>query len=241
MKADLGELLNNNKIVKLIELVLLFVLAFGFIKLFTPLAGDDVVSKQVVIWFANLFMLLYVWLGLKLRGQKLSYFGITFGKISRKEIIRVILTSFLVFICAVAAFVLGSIIMANIIGIPEGSDMSNYEFLRNNIGMLLVTLFGTYIVASFGEEVIYRGFIMNRLMELGLTSRVGKMLVILISAIIFGLVHYQWGPMGMVQTAFMGAVLAFFYIKLKKRIWILVLAHAYMDTLLLLQMYFAAN
>lgn len=235
------DLLINNKLVKIGEIVLIFVVAFGFIKIFTPFARDNIVYNQIVIWFANILMLLYVWLGIKLRNQKLSDFGITFNKITFKKGIQVFLISILVFIAAIAAFVLGSIIMANITGIPESSDMSNYAFLQNNLGMLILTLIGTYIVASFGEEVIYRGFIINRLIELGLDSKIGKVIVIFISAMIFGLVHYQWGPMGIVQTGFMGAVLGFFYLKLKKRIWILVLAHGYMDTILMIQMYMSAN
>lgn len=235
------DLLINNKLVKIGEIVLIFVVAFGFIKIFTPFARDNIVYNQIVIWFANILMLLYVWLGIKLRNQKLSDFGITFNKITFKKGIQVFLISILVFIAAIAAFVLGSIIMVNITGIPESSDMSNYAFLQNNLGMLILTLIGTYIVASFGEEVIYRGFIINRLIELGLDSKIGKVIVIFISALIFGLVHYQWGPMGIVQTGFMGAVLGFFYLKLKKRIWILVLAHGYMDTILMIQMYMSAN
>ena len=235
------DLLINNKLVKIGEIVLIFVVAFGFIKIFTPFARDNIVYNQIVIWFANILMLLYVWLGIKLRNQKLSDFGITFNRITFKKGIQVFLISILVFIAAIAAFVLGSIIMVNITGIPESSDMSNYAFLQNNLGMLILTLIGTYIVASFGEEVIYRGFFINRLIELGLDSKIGKVIVIFISALIFGLVHYQWGPMGIVQTGFMGAVLGFFYLKLKKRIWILVLAHGYMDTILMIQMYMSAN
>ena len=234
-------LLINNKLVKIGEIVLIFVIAFGFITIFTPYVGDDIVNKQIVIWFANLLMLMYVWLGIKIRGQKLSDFGITFKKITISKAIQVFLISFVVFLAALAAFVLASIIMANITGIPESSDMSNYTFLQNNLGMLILTLAGTYLVASFGEEVIYRGFIINRLIELGLDSKIGKVLVIIISAMIFGLVHYQWGPMGIVQTGFMGAVLGYFYLKLNKRIWILVLAHGYMDTILMIQMYLSAN
>lgn len=237
----LKDLLNNNKLVKIGEIILIFVVAFGFIKIFSPFAGDNIVSNQIVIWFANILMLLYVWLGIKLRNQKLSDFGITFNKITIKKGIQVFLISVLVFIAAMVAFVLGSIVMAKITGIPESSDMSNYTFLQNNLGMLILTLIGTYIVASFGEEVIYRGFIINRLTELGLDSKIGRVIVIFISALIFGLAHYQWGPMGIVQTGFMGSVLGFFYLKLKKRIWILVLAHAYMDTILLVQMYLATN
>ena len=43
------------------------------------------------------------------------------------------------------------------------------------------------------------------------------------------------------QTGFMGLVLGICYIKLKKRLWILILAHAYMDTILMVQLYLANN
>ena len=134
------DLLNNNKLIKIGEFLLLFIIAYGFIKIFTPVAGDNIVYNQIVIWFANILMLLYVWLGIKLRGQKLSDFGITFGKITLKESFRVILISLGVFVAAMTAFILGSILMANITGIPESADMSNYEFLQDNIGMLILTL-----------------------------------------------------------------------------------------------------
>jgi membrane protease YdiL (CAAX protease family) len=82
---------------------------------------------------------------------------------------------------------------------------------------------------------------MNRLIELGLNSKIGRIIVVIISGIIFGLVHYQWGLMGIVQTGLMGVALGFFYLKLKKKIWILVLAHGYMDTILMVQLYLSNN
>ncbi len=129
--------------------------------------------------------------------------------------------------------------MANIVGIPEGSDMSTYNYLKDNIWMLLLSLTGIYVVSSFGEEVIYRAFLINRISELGLRDKKGKILTVLISAIIFGLAHYSWGLMGIVQTGCMGLVLGTSYVYLKKRIWVLIFAHAYMDTVLMLQLYFA--
>lgn len=47
--------------------------------------------------------------------------------------------------------------------------------------------------------------------------------------------------MGVVQTGMMGLVLGICYLKLRKRLWILILAHAYMDTILMVQMYLAQN
>ena len=79
----------------------------------------------------------------------------------------------------------------------------------------------------------------NRISELGFDGKKWKVIAVIISSIVFGLAHYSWGPMGIVQTGFMGLALGFSYLFLKKRIWVLIFAHAYMDTILMLQMYFS--
>jgi len=206
--------------------------------LFESKNPHDLIYNQAVIWFANIIMLSIVYLGLKLRGESLADFGFSFKKFNWKFGFKTFLQSLVVFILALSGFIIGSIIMANITGIPETSDMSNYDYLQDNLGMLILTLVGVYIVASIGEEVIYRAFLINRISELGLNSKKGTVIVVIISSIIFGFAHYSWGPMGIVQTGFMGLALGLSYLYLKKRIWVLIFAHAYMDTILMLQMYF---
>ncbi len=239
--TSLGRKLSHNRIYKIGEILFLFITAFLFIKLIDPLVSDNLLLKQAVIWSANILMLIIVWTGLKLRGENWKHFGLTFKSISGKEALKTFLLSLLVLVLAVAGFILGSIIMANITGIPEEANMSSYDYLKNNFGMLMLTLVGVYIVSSFGEEVVYRGFLITRITELGFDEKKGRVIAVIISSIIFGLAHYEWGPMGIVQTGFMGLALGICYIKLKKRLWILILAHAYMDTVLMIQLYLANN
>ena len=235
--SKLGRLLKENKLAKFLEIILVFLAAFLIIKAFISIKTSDLVYNQAVIWFANIIMLIIIFTGIKLRGEGLRQFGFSFKKISWKIGLKTFLHSMLVFILALAGFIIGSIIMANISGIPEPSDMSSYDYLKDNIWMLFLTLGGVYIVASFGEEVIYRAFLINRISELGLSGKTGKAIVLIVSAIIFGLAHYNWGLTGIVQTSFMGLVLGLCYLYLKKRIWILIIAHAYMDTILMVQLY----
>ena len=239
--TKIGNQLQKNKLFKIGEILFLFIFAFFFILLILPLAGNNPILKQTVLWIANILMLIYVWIGLKLRGESWKDFGLTFKPISWGDSIKLLLLSLLVFVLALAGFIIGSIIMANITGIPEGANMTGYDYLKDNIGMLLLTLAGVYIVSSFGEEVIYRGFLITRISQIGTDSKKATIIAIILSSIIFGLIHYSWGPMGMVQTGFMGLALGICYIKLKRRLWILILAHAYMDTILMVQMYLASN
>lgn len=236
---DIKERLNTNRLFMLGEILLVFAAAFTFIQLLMPLVSEHAVLTQVVIWTANILMLLLIWVGMQIRGEKWEDFGLSLRNFSWKAAGRIFLLSLLVFFLAMVGFVLGSIIMVNITGMPQNADMSGYDYLRDNIGMLILTLAGVYIVSSFGEEFIYRAFLINRITTLAGNHRMGSAIAIVISAVIFGLVHYQWGPMGIVQTAFMGLALGICYVKLKKRLWILVLAHAYMDTILMIQMYLA--
>ncbi|WP_297695182.1 type II CAAX endopeptidase family protein [uncultured Eudoraea sp.] len=240
-RNQIGKQLQTNWLFKLGEIFLLFFIVVAFVALILPLVGDNLILKQLIVWAANIMMLIFVWAGMRLRGEKWSDFGLTFKSISVSEAMKVFLLSVLVMVLAIVGFVIGSIIMANITGIPEGSNLGGYDYLNDNIGMLLLTLGGVYIASSFGEEVIYRAFLINRISELGQNTKKATIVAIILSSIIFGLIHYDWGPMGIVQTGFMGLVLGICYIKLKKRLWVLILAHAYMDTILMVQLYLASN
>ncbi len=239
--TGLGGALLQSKPAQVGEIVAPFVVAFAVIVLAGPLAGENPVASQGVVWVANILMLVLVWLGLRLRGEGWAHFGLTFRGASRRIVVRAVLLSLVVFIAAVAAFVVGTIVMANIVGIPEGADMSGYNYLSGNLPMLILALVAVYIVSSFGEEVIYRAFLVNRIAELGGGGKTAWRVAVLISSVVFGLVHYGWGVTGIVQTGFMGLALGISYLVVGRNLWVTILAHAYMDTILMVQMFFAGG
>ncbi|MTI39416.1 CPBP family intramembrane glutamic endopeptidase [Fulvivirga lutimaris] len=241
INTQIGKQLHTNRFFKIGEILLVFLVAFSIICSTKSLVVGNPILKQAIVWIANIFMLIIVCAGLKLRGQSWKDLGLGFSSFSWRYALKIFLLSLLVFVLALIGFIIGSIVMANITGIPESANMSGYDYMKDNLVMLLLTLVGVYIVSSFGEEVIYRAFLINRISELGLSPKYKTTLAIILSSIVFGLVHYEWGPMGIVQTGFMGLALGICYIKFKKRLWILIFAHAYMDTILMVQMYLASN
>jgi membrane protease YdiL (CAAX protease family) len=180
-----------------------------------------------------------VYLGLRLRGQRWAHFGLILRFGTWRSVIRALLLSVLVFVAAMAAFVVGAILMANVVGIPEGADMSRYSYLRGNLPMTILALVSVYIVSAFAEEVIYRAFLITRIAELRAGGKAPLGLAVVVSSVVFGLVHSDWGLAGMVQTSFMGLALGVSYLAVRRNLWVTILAHAYMDTILVLQMYFA--
>ena len=238
--SKFGHLLKTNNLARIIEMLIVFMPGMLIMNIIDGMENSPFM-KLVVIWMANMIMLLLVWSGLKLRGQRLSDFGITFKRVSGKDAFKTFGRSLLLCVFAGVAYVLGTMIMMNFSGTPEPADMSNYSYLKDNFLLFILTLLGVYIGSSFGEEVVYRAYLINRFVEMGLDSKQGKILAAILSAIVFGLVHYQWGLTGMVGTGFMGLVMGLFYLKFNKNIWILVLAHAYLDTMLLVPLFMGAN
>jgi membrane protease YdiL (CAAX protease family) len=117
--------------------------------------------------------------------------------------------------------------------------MSGYDYLKGNLPMFLLSLAGVYIGSSFGEEVVYRGFLINRIAEIGNRSKPMWFIAIIISSVIFGLAHFQWDIIGIFQTSLTGLVLSTAYVLTKRNLLVLILAHVYLDTLLLLPLYLA--
>ena len=239
--TGLGRTLLTSKLAQGGELVVVFIVAVALIMGAEPLVGENPLARQGVVWVANVLMLVMVWLGLRLRGQGWGHFGLSLRLANRRSVVRAVLQSFVVFVAAVAAFVVGAVVMANIVGKPEAADMSGYDYLQGNLPMLILALVAVYIVSSFGEEVIYRAFLINRIAELWSGGKAAWTLAVVISSIVFGLVHFGWGLTGMVQTGFMGLALGVSYLVVRRNLWVTILAHGYMDTILFLQMYFGAG
>jgi hypothetical protein len=226
-------------LVGLAEIVIVFLVAWAVIAGLGPRVGDGALARQGVAWVANVVVLIAIGVGLRLRGQGWADLGVGFGIPERAAVVRVAVRATGVAVLAVASFVLGAIIMANVAVEPQAVDTSGYGYLRGNPGGLVLALVAVWVVSSFGEEVIYRGFLMTRLAELGGGTRTAWVVSLLASAVVFGLVHYAWGVAGMVQTGLMGLALGSAWLRLGRNLWVTITAHAILDTMLLVQQYLA--
>lgn len=223
----------------MVEVGLVFLVAAAVIAAGWLVVGDDAFARQVVVWVANVIMLVMIRIGLGRRGETFEAFGLRLRFQGWRFLAWTIVQSLVVLLLALAAFGAGAVLFR---GAAEsgGADMSGYSWLQGNLPLFLLALVAVWIVSSFGEEVVYRGFLMNRVAEAGGDSGLAWFAAVLVSAIVFGLAHFGWGFVGIVQTTFMGLALALSYVVLKRNLLALVLAHVLLDTLLLAQLYTGA-
>jgi hypothetical protein len=85
------------------------------------------------------------------------------------------------------------------------------------------------VVAGFGEETVFRGYLFERLGKLCGSGLGARASIVLLTAVMFGLAHYpDQGLAGVEQAAIAGLVYGTIF-AFTGRIWLLMCAHAAFD------------
>lgn len=108
---------------------------------------------------------------------------------------------------------------------PAGTDE-----LAGNIRLTLLYLPLIWGFAAFGEEVSYRGYLLNRTAQAGGGSMGAYLLAVLVTAVLFGYGHYYKGLAGVVDSGVAGLVLGAAYLLAGRNLWVTILAHGFIDT-----------
>lgn len=109
-------------------------------------------------------------------------------------------------------------------------DMSQFMGLEGNVTMLLTWVALGWTVAALGEELAYRGFVLTRMTEFVGSAGVRLVIAVVLTSILFGLLHTEYGLVGVVASA----VDSVFYTVLRyryKTLWASILAHGFLDTI----------
>jgi len=113
---------------------------------------------------------------------------------------------------------------------PEAS--ARFGNLAGNLPATLWWIAIALVVGGFAEEVIFRGFLLNRLEALLPRGAAGSAAAVLVQSFLFGAAHaYNRGLFGLLVLGTVGAVLAVSYLLLRRNLWPVILAHGLGDTL----------
>jgi membrane protease YdiL (CAAX protease family) len=92
--------------------------------------------------------------------------------------------------------------------------------------------------AAFCEELIFRGYMFERLGKLLGPSFLAQMAVVILSTAFFGALHYQQGISGIENASIGGLIAAVVYLIDRKRLWTVIVMHATFDLSSLALIYF---
>jgi len=112
-----------------------------------------------------------------------------------------IITALGTLLAMVAALLIFQTILMNLPGQAlQHSDQSDYNPLSGNLPLLLIMVAGAWTVVAFGEEVLFRAFLIPSLGGLFGNLKNRWALALAGSSVLFGLAYYDWGIAGINTT-----------------------------------------
>ena len=117
------------------------------------------------------------------------------------------------------------------------NDYSFFDHIHQNIPAFITWLTIAWVAGGFGEEMLMRGYLMQRIAEVLGSTKTAWVIAVITQAAIFGLGHIYANP-GAILSGMIGAlVYGGFAILMKKSIWPIIIVHGTWDTLGVMQFF----
>lgn len=117
-------------------------------------------------------------------------------------------------------------------------DYSELKDIQGNLQLLAVFLGLSWVIAAFGEEICFRGFLMKRLAQLFGESRSAWALSLVLSSVLFGWGHTEQGISGWVQEGLSGLLLGILFLATRRNLAVPIVAHGVSNTVAFVLIYF---
>lgn len=109
-------------------------------------------------------------------------------------------------------------------------DESRFDAIAGNVGLYALMLTLAWTTIAFGEEMMYRAFLIGRLQSLWSGTRWGSAAAVLLAAAVFGAVHFAEGPLGIVSNGAFGVLFGAVYLASGRNLWVTIAAHGLLNT-----------
>jgi len=171
------------------------------------------------------YVLIYGWIWLRLRGSGWGGVGLS-GPENWKKVFG------LSFLIGIGYQVLSIYVVEPLLGKMTGNlpDVSVFKPLVGNIQYFLLSLLASWILAAFGEELLYRGYLIDVFALVTGKRTISWISAAILSSIFFGLAHLYQDFSGVLTAGIHGLVFAGLYFYTGRNLWAPILAHGIHDS-----------
>ena len=110
-------------------------------------------------------------------------------------------------------------------------DLETFRALNGNLKWTLIAIVGAWTLAAFGEEMVYRGYLMNRVADLFNRTRSAWIISLIAVHVGFGLAHAYQGLTGVIDEGLMGLLLGLIYLRTGRNLSVPIIAHGVADSI----------
>jgi membrane protease YdiL (CAAX protease family) len=182
--------------------------------------------RHLIFFSKTPYLVLFGWLSLRLRRLQwgdvgLSVFRKWNSTIGMGIAAGLLLEGFQLFV--------SQPILVKVLG--KQPDLEDFRPLIGNLKLTLIFLALTWTLAAFGEEMVYRGYLMNRVADLFNRTR-GAWIISLIGVhVAFGIAHAYQGWTGIIDEGLSGLLLGVIYLGTGRNLGVPIIAHGIGDTI----------
>jgi membrane protease YdiL (CAAX protease family) len=172
------------------------------------------------------FLLLFGWISLRVRKLRWRDMGLQRHKswgatIGYGVLAGVALEAFQLFI--------SQPILVHVLKKQPGLEL--FRALQGNVKWTLLAILGAWTLAAFGEEMVYRGYLMNRVADLMNRTRWAWVISLMVVHVGFGLAHAYQGITGILDEGLAGFLLGIIYLRSGRNLAVPIVAHGLTDTM----------
>ncbi len=128
-------------------------------------------------------------------------------------------------------------VVAHVTGANPKLAEQTFASLKGNLPVLLFLLPLAWLFGGFGEEMLFRGFMMTRIAQLLGESRWAWTAAVFIQAIPFALGHGYQGPVGIVAVYVAALITGAGSLVFGRNLWPVIIAHGLQDSLAFVAIY----
>lgn len=108
-------------------------------------------------------------------------------------------------------------------------DLSDFDFVRHNVGGYLLALVLAWVIGGFYEELVFRGFLQTMLLRHLPQRRIRPLIAAVVTALLFALYHLQLGVFGVANALVFALIAAALRQRWPDNLWYLIGFHACAD------------
>lgn len=185
------------------------------------------------VYFSKVpFLFLMAWISLRWRGLGWRDVGLSRPANWRRTIVIGILCG--IGMELLELFVTQPLLVKLTGKMPDFSDLGE---LHGNWKLTLLFVALSWTLAAFGEEMVYRGYLMNRVAGLFRNPKIAWTISLVVVSFVFGLGHIDQGVTGQVENMIDGLLLGVIFLATGCNMWAAIIAHGVTDTVDILLMY----
>jgi membrane protease YdiL (CAAX protease family) len=182
--------------------------------------------KHLIFFSKTPYLLLFAWLSLWLRKLRWRDVGLSVFRNWKTTLAWGVAAGLL--LEAFELFV-SQPLLVRLLG--KNPDLEDFRPLIGNLKLTLLFIALAWTLAAFGEEMVYRGYLMNRVADFFNRTRRAWIISLISVHLVFGLAHAYQGLTGAIDEGLMGLLLGMIYLRTGRNLAVPIIAHGIGDTI----------